>query len=113
MAKYVILFSVTGETLVKFIENPTDRRGPVSQLAEAVGGKLESYYWMFGQYDGLAIFEAPDSASAAALALAAASSGAFRQVETHELIAADDLVSVLARAKQLRPSYQPPGSGQS
>ena len=109
MAKSVILFSVTGDTLRQFIDNPEDRRAPVSQLAELAGGKLESYYWMFGQYDGLAIFEMPDSATTAALSLAAASSGAFRHVETHELIAADDLVGVLQKAKTLRPGYRPPG----
>lgn len=33
---------------------------------------------MFGHYDGLAIFECPDSATVAALSLAATSTGAFR-----------------------------------
>jgi uncharacterized protein with GYD domain len=109
VAKYVLLFSVTSDTLRQFIENPEDRRAPVSKLAELAGAKLESYYWMFGQYDGLAIFEIPDSATAAALALAATSTGAFSHVETHELIAADDLVGVLQKAKTLRPGYRPPG----
>lgn len=109
MAKYVILFSVTSDTLARFIDNPQDRRGPVSKVAEAVGGRLEAYYWMFGQYDGLAIIECPDSAAGAAVALATASSGAFKQFETHELIAADDLVGILQKAKTLRPTYQPPG----
>jgi len=110
MPKFVIFFGVAPETLRQFIERPSDRRGPVNALAEAVGGKLESYYWMFGQYDGLAIFEAPDSASAAALSLAAGSTGAFRHFETHELIDADNLVQILQRAQQARPSYRPPGS---
>ena len=110
MPKYVILFSVTSDTLSRFIDRPEDRRGPVNAIAQAVGGKLESYYWMFGQYDGLAILDIPNSESAAAAALAAASSGAFRHVETHELIEADNLVKVLERAKQARPSYRPPGA---
>ncbi len=110
MPKYVILFGVNAETLSRFIERPEDRRGPVNAIAQAVGGKLESYYWMFGQYDGLAIFDLPDSESAAAVALAAASTGAFRHIETHELIEADNLVRVLERAKQARPLYRPPGA---
>jgi uncharacterized protein with GYD domain len=109
MPKYVILFGLTSEALARFIDNPEDRRGPVSQLAEAMGGRLESYYWMFGKYDGLAIFEAPDSRTMASLALAATSTGVFRSVETHELIAADELVTVLQRAKTARPTYRPPG----
>jgi uncharacterized protein with GYD domain len=109
MPKYAVLFSITGDSLARFIEKPGDRRGPVSKLAEAVGGKLETYYWMFGQYDGIAIFDCPDSAAAAALSLAASSSGAFRHFETHELIAADELVKILDKARTVRPSYVPPG----
>ena len=112
MPKYVVLFSIKDEALARFIENPEDRRGPGSKLAEAAGGKLESYYWMFGQYDGLAIFEVPDSATMASIALAVTSTGALKHVETHELIAADDLVGILRKAQMLRPSYRPPGRTQ-
>lgn len=111
MAKYVILFGLTSDSLAGFIQQPEDRRAPVSKLAEAVGGRLESYYWMFGQYDGLAIFECPDAASAATLALAAAGTGSFRHFETHELIEAEDLVGILKRVQQVSPSYRPPGGG--
>src|SRR5918999_2377423 len=99
MPKYVSLFSLTSDTLARFIEHPEDRRGPVGRLAEAAGGRLEAYYWMFGQYDGLAIFDMPDAATQAALVLAVSSSGVFRHAETHELIAADDLVTILQRAQ--------------
>ena len=61
MAKYVILFSLTGETARRFVANPSDRAAVVRELAESAGGSLESYYWMFGQYDGLAVFSLPDS----------------------------------------------------
>jgi uncharacterized protein with GYD domain len=81
----------------------------VSKLAEAAGGKLEAYYWMFGPHDGLAIFEVPDSASMATAALIASSTGAFSHIETHELIDAADLVSIGQRAQAARASYRPPG----
>ena len=63
---------------------------------------------MFGQYDGLAIVELPDSQTAAAVSLAATGSGAFTRFETHELIEAGDLARIAERAKQI--SYQPPGT---
>ena len=46
---------------------------------------------MFGQHDGVGVFEMPDSHSMAAVSLAATSSGAFTHFETHELIEAGDL----------------------
>lgn len=108
MAKYVILFGLTGETAKRFVAAPSDRASVVRDLAESAGGSLESYYWMLGQYDGLAIFELPDSQTAAALSLAATGSGAFTTFETHELIEAGDLIQIAERAKGI--SYRPPGA---
>lgn len=107
MAKYLVLFSLTGETVKHFIEHPSDRAAVVGDLTKAVGGSLESYYWMFGQHDGLAIFDLPDSATAAALSLAVTSSGAFTKFETHELIESGDLAAIAERAGSI--SYRPIG----
>jgi uncharacterized protein with GYD domain len=107
VAKYLVLFSLTGETIRRFLDKPSDRAAVVRDLAESVGGSLESYYWMFGQYDGAAVFVLPDSHTMAALSLAATSSGAFTRFETHELIDANDLLAIADRAKGI--AYQPPG----
>ena len=108
VAKYLLLFSLTGEAIKRFVDKPSDRAAVVGQLAQSVGGSLESYYWMFGQYDGAAIVSVPDSHTAAALSLAVASSGAFRGLETHELIEASDLTAIAERAKGI--TYQAPGT---
>jgi uncharacterized protein with GYD domain len=63
---------------------------------------------MFGQYDGLAIYDLPDSLSAAAVSLAVSSSGAFSHFETHELVPVNQFNAVLEKANQL--TYRPPGS---
>ncbi len=54
---------------------------------------------MFGQYDGFAIVELPDSRAAAASSLAVSSTGAFEHLETHELIEAEDVTPILEHAK--------------
>ena len=108
VTKYLLLFSLTGEAIKGFVAKPSDRPAVVRELAESVGGSLESYYWMLGQYDGAAILALPDSHTAAAVSLAATSSGAFRGFETHELIEASDLAAIAERARGI--SYQPPGA---
>jgi uncharacterized protein with GYD domain len=108
VAKYLVLFSLTGETIKRFVAQPSDRAAVVRELAESVGGSLESYYWMFGQYDGAGVFVLPDSPTMAALSLAATSSGAFTRFETHELIEASDLIAIADRAKRI--AYHPPGA---
>jgi uncharacterized protein with GYD domain len=64
---------------------------------------------MFGERDGMAVFEAPESATAAAIALVVGSSGAFRSVATHELVSSGELVNVLRKAAAARPGYTRPG----
>ena len=108
MAKYLVLFGLTGETIKRFVANPSDRAAVVRALAESAGGSLECYYWMFGQYDGMGIFVLPDSQTMAAVCLAATSSGAFSRFETHELIEAGALTAIAERARGI--AYQPPGT---
>jgi uncharacterized protein with GYD domain len=108
MAKYMVLFSLTGETMKRFVAKPSDRAAVVQQLAESAGGSIESYYWMFGQYDGAGVFVLPDSHTMAAVSLAATSSGAFTRFETHELIESSDLTAIAERARGI--AYQAPGT---
>ena len=107
MPKYLFLFGLKGETFDRFIQNPTDRSEVVRELASQVGGELESYYFMFGQHDGAVVCSLPDSASAAAIAVAVAATGTFSHFETHELISPEDMLGILARAKDI--SYRPVG----
>ena len=108
MAKYLVLFSLTSESAKRFIAKPSDRAAVVREVAESAGGSLESYYWMFGQYDGAAVVDLPDSQSMAAVSLAITSSGALSRFETHELIESGDLTTIAERAKGI--TYQPPGT---
>lgn len=111
MAKYMVLFNFGSDAIRRFVASPSDRAAVVRGLVESVGGSLECYYWMFGQYDGMAVFELPDADTAAATILAIVSSGAFTRLETHELIEASDLTSIAERARGI--AYQPPGGWQA
>jgi uncharacterized protein with GYD domain len=75
---------------------------------ESVGGELIGLYWMLGQYDGLLLASAPDGQAMAAVMLAAAGSGAFAHVETHELIEGPDIADLIGRAGKV--AFRPPGA---
>ena len=107
MTRYLVLFTFKGETLKSFMKKPSDRAAVVDEAAQSVGGRLESYYWMLGQYDGLAILDLPDSAAAARLALTVSSTGAFTHLETHELFSADQVLQLLKGAQDVE--YAAPG----
>ncbi len=106
-----MFFSYTSETWARLISHPEDRVTAARRVAESAGGTLESIYWMLGDRDGLAIVDAPDSVSAAAISLAVTSSGAFKHNETRELLTQDQLAGALSRARELGAAFHPPGQG--
>ena len=79
-------------------------------LASSVGGSIEAFYFMFGDRDGFVVVDVPDAEAAAALAVAVSSSGAFSQLDTRQLVAPEDLPSVLEKAARARETYRPPGT---
>ena len=109
MPKYVALFSYSGEAWGRMVQNPADRAEAYRKVVENLGGKLECFYWMFGDYDGLTIFEAPDSVTAGAMVAAVLGSGAVR-TSTHELLTMEDAVTLLNKAKSATGEYRRPGA---
>src|SRR5215211_2133334 len=61
MPHYMVQFSYSPQVWAGLIEQPEDRTAAVRGLIEGVGGRLVGLYWAFGDYDGVAIFEAPDN----------------------------------------------------
>ncbi len=108
MPKYISFFSYTRESARAMVERPSDRTAAARALVEAVGGKMEAFYWMHGTHDGFIIASYPDGASAAALAAAAASTGAITETETHEIFDHDAQAHIVKVAKAAVGTYKPP-----
>ena len=49
----MVFFNYTAETWSKMISTPSDRLAAVRDMAQTVGGDVESLYFMFGAKDGL------------------------------------------------------------
>jgi uncharacterized protein with GYD domain len=77
VSKYLFEASLTVDG-VKGVqrEGGTGRREAVTRAVESIGGRLEGFYFAFGERDVFLIADMPDNVSAAALALAVNSSGA-------------------------------------
>ena len=107
MTTYLMRFSYTPETWKKLIQNPEDRRDAARAYAEQVGGSLLGFWYGFGEYDGCAIYEVPDNASMAGLAVAIAAGGALASVETTVLLSVEETLEGLAKGKGI--GYRKPG----
>ena len=71
-----------------------------------MGGRIESFYFAFGDYDAVVIAELPDNASAAAFAMAVGAGGAMRSYKTTVLIPTAEAVEAMRKASTL--GYRPP-----
>jgi uncharacterized protein with GYD domain len=83
MPKYLIEASYTAEGLKGLQKDKASgRKAAVSKAAEALGGKVEAYYFALGEHDTVVIVDLPDAVSATALALAASATGLVRTKTT-------------------------------
>jgi uncharacterized protein with GYD domain len=95
MPTYIVLGSFTEQGLRNIKDSPK-RAAVVSDMAKKAGASLKDTYWTLGQYDFVAIFEAPDDVTMTALG---ASIGKLGNVRTQTLRAftGAELKSILGK----------------
>ncbi len=98
MPHYCHQVSYTREAWARLIADPQDRleivRGPIEKL----GGKLQTAFFAFGEFDVIAITEMPDNMSAAAIAIAFAAGGAVARVQTTPLMTTAQAIEAMRKA---------------
>lgn len=105
MPKYLQQVSYTAEGargLQK--EGGTKRRRAAQTATEGLGGKLEAFYFAFGDTDVFTIVDMPDAVSAAAVGVALGASGAVT-IKTTVLFTPEEM----DQAAQKSVAYTPPG----
>jgi uncharacterized protein with GYD domain len=107
MPFYLTRFSYTPATWAKLIKTPEDRRIAAKQYIESVGGKLQGFWYAFGEHDGYCLWEAPDNVSMAATALAIGGGGALSSMQTTVLLTVEETMGALKKASSIQ--YRPPG----
>jgi uncharacterized protein with GYD domain len=85
-------------------EGGSGRRAALTKMTEGLGGKLETFYYAFGDVDAYLIVDVPDSVAAAAIALAVNQAGAVT-VKTVVLIPPEDMDKAGKKAAAV--DYQP------
>jgi len=76
MAKYLIKARYTLQGTKGLLkEGGSSRRAVVKQMVEGLGGKLEAFYYAFGETDVFVLVDMPDAQGAAALSLAVNAAG--------------------------------------
>jgi uncharacterized protein with GYD domain len=103
MAKYLVEARYTADgTKGLAREGGTGRRAAAAKAVEGLGGKIEAFYYAFGDVDAYVIFEVPDNVSAAALSLAVSQSGGIN-TKTVVLMTPEEMDQAGKKAVDFRP----------
>jgi len=101
MPLYMTQFSYTPEAWAALARNPEDRSAAVSRLIENMGGRLISFYYSFGEYDGVAIHEAPDESAVTTVMLAVNAAGHMKATKTTPLVSVEDTLEALRKVGEM------------
>src|SRR5713101_6299026 len=82
MPHYLVQVAYTAEAWPAMVKKPQNRLDAVRPVIQKLGGKLESGWLAFSDYDIVAICEMPNNVSAAAFAMAASAGGAVKAFKT-------------------------------
>ena len=86
-------------------EGGSARRAVVQKLVESLGGKVEAFYFAYGEADAYIITDMPDAATGIAISLTVNASGAVR-LSTIPLITPEELDA----ASKKTVNYRAPGA---
>ena len=105
MAKYLLEVSYTLEGVKGVLAQGGSAREAAAKAAvESAGGKLEAFYFAFGDRDAVVIYDASDNEAAAALGLTVAAGGGVTAKTTVLLTPAE-----VDKAASKKVGYTPPG----
>lgn len=106
MPKYLFHASYTSAGLQGVIKDKgSGRKAAVQAAIKSVGGKLETFYFAFGQDDVVLIADLPDNITAAGVALTTGSTGLVN-IRTTPLLTPDEVDKAIEKSAK----YRPPGA---
>jgi uncharacterized protein with GYD domain len=105
MTKYLIKASYNADGVKGLLKvGGINRKQAIDEMVNDLGGKLEAFYYAFGEHDVYAICSFPDLATAAAVALTINASGLV-SITTTVLMDPEEI----DKAKEISVEYRTPG----
>jgi uncharacterized protein with GYD domain len=106
VGRYMYQASYTAEGIKGVLKDGgTGRRAAVEAAAKSLGGKVEAFYYGFGDTDVYVIVDGLDNASAAAFSMGVGATGTIAKITTTVLMTPEEIDQ--AAKKTL--SYRAPG----
>jgi uncharacterized protein with GYD domain len=109
MPTFITQGRYTRDAIKGMMTRPEDRAEHVARLLSKAGGKLIAYYVTFGEYDFLAIAEAPGETQMASALIAAASGGGVTDLRTTLALTSIEAKGAFAAASELARGFRSAG----
>ena len=110
MAKFLVEATYSDEGLVGLrADGAAKRLRDVKAAAKSVGAKVEACYFSFGDSDVILLVDAPDNIAAAAISVAATSSGTV-SLRTTPLLTIEEMDKALTTVGTVK--YRPAGGAE-
>lgn len=107
MPKYLLQGCYTAEGLRGVLkEGGSKRRAAVEEAVKALGGRLEAFYFAFGETDVFEVIDLPNNVSMTALSMAISASG-MAQAKTTALLTPEEVDEATKKVGTF--PYRPPG----
>ena len=106
MARYLFQLGYTPEAWAAQLQNPQNRIEAVTPIVQRLGGRIESSYYAFGDYDLIGVLELPDNVSATAFAMAVLAGGAVKTYKTTPLMTIEEGIEAMRKGAEA--GYRPP-----
>ncbi len=107
MATFMVQSSYSNTAWGKLVQRPENRMEALKPVMDQLGGRIIAWYYTFGDYDVVVLFEVPDNVKAAAVSMAIASSGAVRAFKTTVLMSPEEGFDAMLLAQGA--GYRQPG----
>lgn len=111
MPYYLARAKLSQKFMNALVERPEDRFVKTTKLLKNIGGRLHYYFFSFGDYDIVLIYELPDNVTAASLSMVLGAAGTVTEVETTPLLTMEEAIVAMRTASDTVGVYQPPGRG--
>ena len=108
MPTFLVQFSYASRSIKALVKQPdVDHAAQAAAMVASLGAHLLGYWYAFGHFDGVVLMEAPDTSTAAAVAMAIGGTGEVSRLETTVLLTMDEAREAMHRGATA--THLPPG----
>jgi uncharacterized protein with GYD domain len=108
MPRYLLQLAYSPEAWAAQIKDPQNRVEQTAALMQRLGGRFETVYYAFGEYDIVGIAEFPDNVRATAFSMVISAGGSGKATKITPLISVDEGLQAMRLGGEVTALYAPP-----